>query len=87
MNDDEVRVQLLGLIIQSGDVGLSEQGIADAGGSLRSLNYSSMAYMRLIDGIENELGVYVDPEADTEMFESVDSLMLLVRRGMEQAGA
>lgn len=34
--------------------------------------------MRLIDSIENELGVYLDPEVDAEHYETIDSVAALV---------
>ncbi|MFE7108574.1 hypothetical protein ACFU98_05195 [Streptomyces sp. NPDC057575] len=85
MTDDTLRVQLLALVVESGDGSITEQDVINADGSLRSLNYSSISYMRLIDAIENELGVYVDPEADSELFDNLDTLLVLVRQGMEQA--
>lgn len=43
-----------------------------------AVGFSSLAYMRLIDSIENDLGVYLDPEADVEHYESIDSITALV---------
>ncbi|MEU1088337.1 hypothetical protein ACFYPN_13820 [Streptomyces sp. NPDC005576] len=87
MNDDALRARLVALVIESGDGNITEADIADANGALRGLNYSSLSYMRLIDAIENDLGVYIDPDAGTEPFESLDTLVPLVRKGMESVEA
>ena len=52
--------------------------LAAAGYSLRDVGYSSLSYMRLIDSIENEVGVYLDPEAAIEHYETIDSVTALV---------
>ena len=87
MDTNELRAKLIALAVESGDGNFTAQDIADADGSLRRLNYSSLAYMRLIDAIENELGVYLDPEADNALFENIDSLTELVRKGMDAVDA
>lgn len=87
MNDDALRARLVALVIESGDGNITEADIADANGALRGLNYSSLSYMRLIDAIENDLGVYIDPDADNELFESLDTLVPLVRKGMDSVEA
>jgi acyl carrier protein len=78
-----LRAELLRLIVSSGDGAIGETDVTAADGSLRALNYSSLSYMRLIDAIENELGVYVDPEADPERFATIDSLVDLVRESAD----
>jgi acyl carrier protein len=84
---DDLRAHLVRLIIESGEGNLGPADLAKSGGSLRTLNYSSLAYMRLIDAIENELGVCIDPEADIELFASVESILGLVAAELEQADA
>jgi acyl carrier protein len=84
MDTDALHARLVALVLESGDGNFSEQDLAAANGSLRMLNYSSLSYMRLIDAIENELGVYLDPEADNALFENIDSLTDLIRRGTDQ---
>jgi acyl carrier protein len=82
----ELRAQLVRLIIESGDGGIGPDDLAAAAGSLRNLGYSSISYMRLIDAIENDLGVYIDPEADIELFTTVDSILGLVLEGLAGSG-
>jgi len=83
---EDLRAQLVRLIVESGDGNLSTGDIASAGGSLQALGYSSLSYIRLIDGIENELGVYIDPDADTEAFSTLDNLVGLVLGGRDGSG-
>ncbi len=83
MDTNALRAKLIALAVESGDGNFSEQDVTAAQGSLRSLNYSSLSYMRLIDAVENELGVYLDPEADNALFENIESLTELVRQGMD----
>ncbi|WP_410667819.1 hypothetical protein [Amycolatopsis sp. cmx-4-68] len=87
MDTDALQARLVALVVESGDGNFSEQDLAAANGSLRTLNYSSLSYMRLIDAIENELGVYLDPEADNALFENIESLTALIRRGTDQVDA
>ena len=78
-----LRADLVRLVVSSGDGAIAESDLVKADGSLRALNFSSLSYMRLIDAIENELGVYVDPEADPERFATIDSLIDLVRESAD----
>jgi acyl carrier protein len=83
----ERRAQLGRLIVESGDGNLGPEDLRRTGGSLRNLGYSSLSYMRLIDAIENEIGVFIDPEADLERFGSVESILEMVVEGLEGTGA
>jgi acyl carrier protein len=87
--DDEhadMRAHLVRLIVESSDRNLSVGDLARDSGSLRTLGYSSLSYIRLIDAIENELGVYIDPDADLELFSTVDSILGLVVAGTDESG-
>lgn len=86
--DDEhadVRAHLVRLILESSDRNLAAGDLARDSGSLRTLGYSSLSYIRLIDAIENELGVYIDPDADLELFSTVDSILGMVVAGTEES--
>jgi acyl carrier protein len=73
-----LRAELVRLVIEASDSDISVEGLAAAGGSLSAFGYSSLSYIRLIDRIENELGAYIDPEADADMFATVDGIVALV---------
>lgn len=83
---DALREQLVRLVIESGEGNLSPEDLRRTGGSLSHLGYSSLSYMRLIDAIENELGVFIDPEADIQQFASVESILAMVVEGLAGTG-
>lgn len=78
MDSTALRTKIIDLAIAAGDGSVSAAELAAAHYSLRDVGYSSLSYMRLIDSIENEVGVYLDPEADIEHYESIDSVTALV---------
>lgn len=84
---DELRATLVRLIIEASDGSLSATELAQASGSLRAFNYSSLSYIRLLDSIENELGLYLDPETDDEMFATVDGIAGLLAQQCLQGEA
>jgi acyl carrier protein len=81
--DTALHDQLVRLVVKSGDGNFTEKDLAAAGGSLKALSYSSLSFMRLIDAIENELGVYIDPEAAVSRFETVTGIADLVRESQD----
>lgn len=85
--DETLRAHLVRLIVDSSDGGLSAGELATVQGSLRAVGYSSLSFIRLIDGIENELGVYIDPDADIELFDTVDGILGLVAESRDGSGA
>ena len=82
----ELRAQLVRLIVESGDGNLAPEDLARTGGSLRDLGYSSLSYMRLIDAIENELGVFIDPAVEIEQLASLENILGMVAEGLEDTG-
>ncbi|WP_406140109.1 hypothetical protein [Streptomyces sp. NBC_01089] len=74
----DLRSRLIRIVIESADGELTNGDLAKADYSLLALNYSSLSYMRLIDAVENDLGVYLDPEADTDRFATVDGILGLI---------
>jgi acyl carrier protein len=85
---DTLRAQIVRIVLDSVEGELTETELSAAGWSLPNVGYSSLSYIRMIDTVENELGVYLDPEEDGERIASVDDLALLVEeRLQEPAGA
>lgn len=84
---EAVRARLVRLVVESGDGNFTADELAKAGGSLQALGYSSLSYIRLLDAIENELGVYVDPDQDIDRFVTVDDLLAVVDESREPSGA
>jgi acyl carrier protein len=57
-----LRPSIVRIVCDSAEGDLTESVLAEAGGSLPAVGYSSLATIRMIDAIENELGVYLEPE-------------------------
>lgn len=45
---------------------------------LQALGLSSLAFLQLIDAIENDLGVYIDLDGDTTFLRTVDGIVRYV---------
>ncbi|QUQ63947.1 hypothetical protein [Kutzneria sp. CA-103260] len=71
-----VREQIVKLVIAAGEE-VTEHDLDAAGGSLSAVNFTSLSYIRLIDSIENELGVYL--EAEPGQLATVDDIAALVQ--------
>ncbi|MEV6975763.1 phosphopantetheine-binding protein [Kitasatospora sp. NPDC093806] len=78
MDQTALRTKIFDLAIAAGDGSVSAAELTGANYSLRDVGYSSLSYMRLIDSIENEVGVYLDPEAPIEHYETIDTVTALV---------
>ncbi|GAA3097813.1 phosphopantetheine-binding protein [Streptomyces echinatus] len=87
MDSSALRSKILDLAIAAGDGSVTADELAATGYSLRDVGYTSLSYMRLIDSIENEVGVYLDPEAAIEHYETIDSVTALVVAGGAVADA
>ncbi|MGK5733589.1 phosphopantetheine-binding protein [Streptomyces sp. URMC 124] len=81
MDRSALRTKIIDLVIAAGDGSITADELAGVNYSLRDAGYSSLSYMRLIDSIENEIGVYLDPEAAVEHYETIDSVTALVIAG------
>ncbi|MEV6251224.1 hypothetical protein AB0M38_34400 [Streptomyces sp. NPDC051742] len=84
---DHIRPHLVRIVLSSAEGDLTEQDLAAANWSLPQVSYSSLAYIRMIDTVENELGVYLDPEEESEHFETIDALVELVCRHLREEQA
>jgi acyl carrier protein len=85
---DDLRARIIRIVLSSAEGDLAEGDLAATGGYLPGVSYSSLSYLRMIDRIENEFGVYLDPEEENERFQTIDSLVELVSQQLgESAGA
>ena len=84
---DATRAHLVRLVVEASDGNFTAQELAQANGSLQAMGYSSLSYIRLIDAVENELGVYIDPDQDIESLDSVDGILALLVETGESARA
>jgi acyl carrier protein len=82
---DSVRSRLVRIVLSSAEGDLTERDLAAANWSLPEVRYSSLAYIRMIDTVENELGVYLDPEEESDRFETIDSLVELICQHLQES--
>ncbi|ATE54590.1 hypothetical protein [Actinosynnema pretiosum] len=75
---DDLRGRIARIVIDSAEGDLTPAELSAAGGSLAGVGYSSLSLIRMLDAIENETGVFIDPEEDGERVGSVDQLAELV---------
>lgn len=54
---------------------VSKETALSGSSTLTELGLTSLAYLRLIDALENEFGVYIDLEEDTSFLGSVEGLV------------
>ncbi|MGW4648514.1 hypothetical protein [Kitasatospora sp. NPDC004289] len=83
VSSNQIRPRIVRIVLGAAEGDLTEQALAAANWSLPAVSYSSLAYIRMIDTVENELGVYLDPEEDSERFETIDSIVDLVCQQLE----
>ncbi|MFH8476218.1 hypothetical protein [Streptomyces sp. NPDC018000] len=82
---NDIRSRIVRIVLGSAEGDLTEQDLAAANWSLAGVSYSSLAYIRMIDTVENELGVYLDPEEESERFETLDSIVDLVCQHLRES--
>lgn len=78
LDPQQVSEKVTTIILSSAEGTLDRDELKATGGSLASVGYSSLAYIRMLDMVENELGVYLDPELDSAQLETVDGIVSLV---------
>ncbi|MFI2369929.1 acyl carrier protein [Streptomyces sp. NPDC018833] len=62
---------------------VSEAKALQSGVTLTEQGLTSLAYLRLIDSVETEFGVYIDLEEDTGFLQSVEGLVnYMVEQGV-----
>ncbi|MFF3764289.1 hypothetical protein ACFYYR_09405 [Streptomyces sp. NPDC001922] len=82
---DALRARVVRIVLDCAEGDLTEAELAATGWSLSGVSYSSLSYIRMIDALENELGVYLDPEEENESYETVDGIVALVGEHLEEA--
>ncbi|MFJ8871549.1 hypothetical protein ACIRD6_38145 [Streptomyces sp. NPDC102473] len=82
-----IRDGVIRLIVSSheGDITISD--IETHGGVLEAVNYTSLSYIRLLDAIENEFGVYLDADEGAEALGTVDGIVAAVLAEMDSDAA
>lgn len=77
MNRNELEMRVLEIVLESAEGGLTATELEEASGSLRAVGYSSLAYIRMLDRLDNELGAYIDPE-ETGTLSTLDEIVAMV---------
>ncbi len=81
---DTLRSRIVRIVLDSVEGDLTETELSGADWSLPNVGYSSLSYIRMIDTVENELGVFLDPEEDGERIVSVDDIVRLVQERLQE---
>lgn len=77
-----LRGRIAALVSRASDGDVTADEILAAGGSLTALGVTSLAFLRLIDALEEEFGVLVDLDGPTLRLDGLDELVAeLVRQG------
>ena len=77
MNRNELEMRVLEIVLESAEGGLTASELEEASGSLRAVGYSALAYIRMLDRLDNELGAYIDPE-ETGTLSTLDEIVAMV---------
>jgi acyl carrier protein len=80
-----LRSRLAELVGAASDGELTVGDVLAPGASLRDLGLDSLGYLRLVDAVEEEFGVALDPAADPLAFDSVDLLAARITAATEAA--
>lgn len=67
------------LVEQASDGVVGQQSATEGGRTFTDLGLTSLAYLRLLDSIETELGVYVDLDDETVTVNSVESVVAYIQ--------
>ncbi len=74
LTDIALKTRLAHLVAESCEGTVSVEQAMSAEVTLRDLGVTSLAYLRLIDAVENEFGVYVDMEGDVAYLDTIAGL-------------
>ncbi len=77
-SDEDLRTQIKDLVVLAAGGGISMEELEAADGSLEAVGVNSIAYINLMEALEQTLGVVIDPEEDPEYLQSVDSIAMFV---------
>jgi len=83
--EQDVREGITRLVIESNEGDLTPEAVAAACGLLADLGYTSLSFVRMLDAIENDFGVYIDleQEQDSGRLRSLDGLVRIVLENLE----
>jgi acyl carrier protein len=76
--DQDLRTQIKELVLLASGGAISMEELESADGSLELVGFNSIAYINLMEALEQTMGVIIDPEEDPEYLNSVDSIAAFV---------
>ncbi|WP_328914161.1 MULTISPECIES: acyl carrier protein [unclassified Streptomyces] len=85
--DPKMSARIRQLVVESCESEITEEDFQVSEGALSALNYTSLAYIRLLDAIENEFGVYIDLETTDPRLTSVGGITEVVAEELAAANA
>ncbi|MET8910015.1 phosphopantetheine-binding protein [Micromonospora sp. NPDC004551] len=74
-----LRERVESLIVLATGRAVSVDDLRDCAGSLDAAGVNSIAYINLIEALDRQFHVVVDPERDAEALSSVDGIVALIR--------
>lgn len=77
-SDERLRTQVKELVVLASGGAISLEELESANGSLEEVGVNSIAYINLMEALEQTMGVVIDPEEDPEYLASVDSIAAFV---------
>jgi acyl carrier protein len=83
MRESEIREKIQNLLILASEGTLSMEDLIAVNGQLEMVGYSSLNYMAFLSGLEQELGISVDPFEEPDFLASVDTITEYVRKQLE----
>ncbi|MEU8266773.1 acyl carrier protein [Sphaerisporangium sp. NPDC049002] len=72
---DAMRRRVAGMVAVASDGEITSEEVLRSGGSFTALGVTSLTTLRLLDAIEEELGVEIDLGGDVDFLDSLDSLV------------
>lgn len=77
--DEDLRGRIKELIVLASGGAVSIEELEAADGSLEEVGVNSIAYINLMEAMEQTMGVVIDPDEDPEYLSSVDSIAAFVQ--------
>ena len=85
MKATEIRENIEKLVITSSDGAISLADLQSVDGSLERAGYSSLNYMTVLSGLEQNFGITIDPFEEPTFLETVDTITDFVCEQLEIA--
>ncbi|MEU0807681.1 acyl carrier protein [Streptomyces sp. NPDC005970] len=74
-NDQTLARRVAELVQEASEGTLSPESALTDGNTLAEKGLSSLSYLRLIDSIETEFGIYIDLEGDTTFMQTIPGIV------------